>query len=115
MENSLEMLKQDIVFLIKRNLESSFYCKSLDLCQPVHIKISRDILIQNYSNSEIKKAFDNLFTMFFDDVKCNKKPKSIAMLRLVDRISFTESTIYFTTYQFYINKLSEVDFYLNKL
>ncbi|MFP3598561.1 hypothetical protein [Chryseobacterium sp. SIMBA_029] len=115
MEKSLDLLMQDIVFLIKRSLENSFYCESLDLCQSIHVNISREALIQNYSDNEIKEAFENLYRLFFNEVKCNCKPTTIAMLRLIDMISFSETTIYFTTYQFYVNKLFKVDFCLKKI
>lgn len=115
MEKSLGLLMQDIVFLIKRSLENSFYCESLDLCQPIHVNISREALIQNFSDDEIKEALENLDRLFFNDVKCRCKPRTIAMLRLIDKISFSETTIHFTTYQFYVNKLLKVNFCLKKI
>lgn len=115
MEKRLDLLMQDIVFLIKRSLENSFYYENLDLCQSIHINISREALIQNFSDDEIKEAFENLYRLFFNEVKCSCKPTTIALLRLIDRISFSETTINFTTYQFYVNKLFKVNFYLKKI
>jgi len=96
MGKSLDLLMQDIVFLINRSLENSFYCESLDLCQSIHVNISREALIQSFSDDEIKEAFENLYRLFLDDVKCGCKPTKIAMLRLIDRISFSETTIHFS-------------------
>lgn len=115
MENSLNLLMQDIIFLIKRSLENSFYCESLDLCQPVYIKISREDLILKFSDEDIKESFEIMYRMFFKEVKCNCKPSKTAILRLIDRISFSETTIYFTTYQFYVNILYSVNFQLNEI
>lgn len=115
MEKSLNLLMQDIIFLIKRSLENSFYCESLDLCQPVYIKISRKDLILKFSDEDIKESFEIMYRMFFKEVKCNCKPSKTAILRLIDRISFSETTIYFTTYQFYVNILYSVNFQLNEI
>lgn len=115
MEKNLSLLMQDIVFLIKRSLENSFYCKSLDLCQAIPVKISREALIQNFSDDEIKEAFDIMHRILCNVVKCNSKPKKSAIIRMVDMISFSQTTIYFTTYQFYVNKLYEVNFCLKKI
>lgn len=115
MENSLNLLMQDIIFLIKRSLENSFYCESLDLCQPVYIKISREDLILKFSDEDIKESFEIMYRMFFKEVKCNCKPTKTAILRLIDRISFSETTIYFTTYQFYVNMLYSVNFQLKEI
>lgn len=115
MEKSLNLLMQDITFLIKRSLENSFYCESLDLCQPVYIKISREDLILKFSDEDIKESFEIMYRMFFKEVKCNCKPTKTAILRLIDRISFSETTIYFTTYQFYVNMLYSVNFQLTEI
>lgn len=41
MEKNLSLLMQDTVFLIKRSLENSFYCKSLDLCQTIQFYVNK--------------------------------------------------------------------------
>ena len=115
MTHTINLLMQDIVFLIKRSLENSFYCESLNLCESIQIKINQDSLIDKYSNNEIKEAFDLLGELFFNEVTCKCKPKSISFLRLVDRISFSDTTIYFSTFQFYVNRLYKVDFSLTEL
>ena len=53
MTTTNDLLMQDIVFLIKRCLENSFYCESLDLCQEIGIKIEKVQLIEKFSDNQI--------------------------------------------------------------
>lgn len=110
METNLDILKQDIIFLIKRSLENSFYSESIDLCQLINIKIPRETLVDNYSYHDIKQALKYLGSNFTTMVKSINEPDTIHMLSLMDSITFTDSSIDFITYQFYINKLNKVDF-----
>lgn len=107
MTTTNDLLMQDIVFLIKRCLENSFYCESLDLCQEVPIKINRTQLIHDFSDDEIMEAFDTVTSL--------SRMVQNSMIRFFERISFSSESIYFSTYQFYINELEKVDFNLIKL
>lgn len=115
MNENVKLLMQDIVFLIKRSLENSFYAESLDLSQSILIKLNRNDFINPFTDDELRTALTNLERLFFDEVESKIHPNSIAYIRLADMISFSANQVKFLTYQYYINKLEAVDYDLNLL
>ncbi len=115
MTENVKLLMQDIVFLIKRSLENSFYVESLDLSKSILIKLNRKDFINSFSDDELKIALENLHLLFYDAVESKISPHSISFIKLADMISFSENQVKFLTYQFYINKLEAVNYDLNLL
>ena len=107
MTTTNDLLMQDIVFLMKRFTENSFYCESLDLCQEIGIKIEKVQLIEKFSDNQIKQALENLSSIFFYVQNTR--------LSLIAKVSFSEKTIYFCTYQYFFNELEKIGFNLEKL
>lgn len=106
----IEILIKDIVYLMKRCLQNSFYCESLDLTQSVPIKINRADFINEVSREELREALSYLMTTFSEMVQSKNKCEDIHILNFIVKPQFTDSEIRFFTFQFYINKLIDVDY-----